>query len=100
MWLKQRFLVTMIKYFVCILQFKTHIHKYAFENQLALQNKKKQIKKKTNKNITHRFFKCQVEVYSLLVLVEYFYFFRFLDDHQITNISSQAFEGLSALVTL
>ena len=85
----------MIKYFVCILQFKTHIHKYAFENQLALQNKKKQ-----KKNITHRFFKCQVEVYSLLVLVEYFYFFRFLDDHQITNISSQAFEGLSAIVTL
>lgn len=84
----------MIKYFVCILQFKTHIHKYAFENQLALQNKK------PNKNITHRFFKCQVEVYSLLVLVEYFYFFRFLDDHQITNISSQAFEGLSAIVTL
>jgi hypothetical protein len=34
----------MIKYFVCILQFKTHIHKYAFENQLALQNKKKQSK--------------------------------------------------------
>lgn len=85
----------MIKYFVCILQFKTHIQKYAFENQLALQNKQK-----TNKNITHRFFKCQVEVYSLLVLVEYFYFFRFLDDHQITNISSQAFEGQSAIVTL
>jgi hypothetical protein len=84
----------MIKYFVCILQFKTHIHKYAFENQLALQNKK------TNKNITHRFFKCQVEVYSLLVLVEYFYFFRFLDNHQITNNSSHAFEGLSTLVTL
>ena len=85
----------MIKYFVCILQFKTHIHKYVFENQLALQNKTKQSK------ISHTdFFKCQVEVYSLLVLVEYFYFFRFLDDHQITNNSSQAFEGLSALVTL
>ena len=32
----------MIKYFVCILQFKTHLQKYAFENQLALQNKNKQ----------------------------------------------------------
>ena len=88
----------MIKYFVCILQFKAHIQKYAFENQLALQNK--QAKKKKKKNITHRLFKCQVEVYSLLVPVEYFYFFRLLVDRQITNISSQAFEGLSALVTL
>jgi hypothetical protein len=92
----------MIKYFVCILQFKAHIQKYAFENQLALQNKqaKKKKKKKKKKNITHRLFKCQVEVYSLLVPVEYFYFFRLLVDRQITNISSQAFEGLSALVTL
>jgi hypothetical protein len=37
----------MIKYFVCIIQFKTHIQKYAFENQLALQNK--QAKKKQTK---------------------------------------------------
>jgi hypothetical protein len=39
-WLKQRILVTLIKYFVCILLFKTHLQKHSFENQLALQTKK------------------------------------------------------------
>jgi len=43
-WLKQWFLVTLIKYFVCILLFKTHLQKHVFENQLALQTKKTQQK--------------------------------------------------------
>jgi hypothetical protein len=74
------YLYPLIKYFVCILLFRTHLQKLAFENQLALQKIKIKTIAHTDSTNAHPFKKnsglvCNI-VFVLTLLIRFFRYFE------------------------